>query len=165
MDLLELQSCINNIDLVKISDLNRIVLSHKSILILGNGGSNSVASHISQDYSKKLGIKSLSFSDPSRLTCYINDYGMEWAYIKFVEDFYVDETLVILISSSGNSKNITNLADYCVANSIDFITLSGFSKENNLNSYSDKAVLSFWVDSCDYGVVEITHESILHSIV
>ena len=25
--------------------------------------------------------------------------------------------------------------------------------------------LSFWVDSTDYGIVEITHEAILHSVI
>ena len=54
---------------------------------IGNGGSNSIASHITQDYTKALGKKAITFTDPSRLTCYINDYGMENAYKVFVEEF------------------------------------------------------------------------------
>ena len=38
---------------------------YKKIIILGNGGSNAVASHISQDYVKFHRKKSLIFSDPS----------------------------------------------------------------------------------------------------
>ena len=47
---------------------------------------------------------SLSFSDPSMLTCFINDFGMNKAYVKFL-NFYCDKrTLVILISSSGSQE-------------------------------------------------------------
>ena len=44
------------------------------IIILGNGGSNAVASHISQDYVKFHNKKSYVFSDPSMLTCFINSF-------------------------------------------------------------------------------------------
>ena len=62
---------------------------NNEIIIIGNGGSNSIASHISQDYTKVLDKKSYSFSDPSRLlsllkmqsiyllcnNCYTNTYA------------------------------------------------------------------------------------------
>ena len=54
------------------------------IIIIGNGGSNSIASHISQDMTKFHNKKALSFSDPSMLTCFINDFGMSNAYVKFL---------------------------------------------------------------------------------
>lgn len=41
---------------------------HGRIIILGNGGSNSVASHISQDYMKFHRKKVSILSDPSMLT-------------------------------------------------------------------------------------------------
>jgi D-sedoheptulose 7-phosphate isomerase len=164
MDLNELKKCINQIEKDTLDKLKNIILSKKQIIILGNGGSNSISSHISQDYTKVLKIKSFSFSDPSRLTCYINDYGQDQAYVKFIEHFYQQETLVILISSSGNSMNIVNSAEYCKNNNIDFITLSGFDFTNKLKSYDDFTLINFWVDSHDYGIVELTHEIILHSI-
>ena len=49
--------------------LENIVSKHKNIIIIGNGGSNSVASHISQDYTKQLDKRCISFSDPS-YPCY-----------------------------------------------------------------------------------------------
>ena len=42
--------------------------THPRIIILGNGGSNSVASHISQDYMKFHGKKVSVLSDPSMIT-------------------------------------------------------------------------------------------------
>ena len=163
MNIDDLKRCLNDIREEDLEKLKDIILSKEKIIILGNGGSNAISSHISQDYTKALGKKALSFSDASRLTCYINDYGMENAYSKFIEHFAEPETLIILISSSGNSDNIVNAANYCIGKH-DIITLSGFNKKNKLNSYSDKSLLSFWVDSAEYGIVEIMHEIILHSL-
>ena len=163
MNIEDLKRCLNDVSNNDLDKLRDIILSKEKIIILGNGGSNAISSHISQDYTKALGKKALSFSDASRLTCYINDYGMENAYSKFIEHFAEPETLIILISSSGNSDNIVNSAEYCV-DKHDMVILSGFYKNNKLNSYSDKSLLSFWVDSKEYGVVESIHEIILHSL-
>lgn len=146
--------------------LEDAVSSHQKIILLGNGGSNSICSHIAQDFTKQLGKTAISFSDPSRLTCYINDYGMEVAYAKFLEHFCEPETLVILISSSGNSLNIFNSAKYCVEKNIKFIVLTGFDIDNKTKAeFSDKALLNLWVNSKNYGIVECAHQAILHMVV
>ena len=53
--------------------------THPRIIILGNGGSNSVASHISQDYMKFNGKKVSVLSDPSMITMLSNDFGYDHA--------------------------------------------------------------------------------------
>jgi cytidyltransferase-like protein len=143
--------------------LRKIINEYENIIIIGNGGSNAVASHIAQDYTKMLDKKAISFSDPSRLTCYINDYGRDQAYVEFLKDFADKETLVILISSSGNSMNVFNCAVHCKSLNISMLLLSGFDKNNKLNSF-DGGKLKYWVDSCDYGVLETSHLVFLHSI-
>ena len=143
--------------------LKSLVDSHEEIVILGNGGSSSIASHITQDYTKALGKKSFTFSDSSRLTCYINDYGMEHAYANFLSEFVSNKALVILISSSGNSDNIINSAKFCDTNNIKYVTLTGFNKDNKLNQFESN--LNYWVDSKDYGIVECAHLIFLHSII
>tara|TARA_R110002020_G_scaffold2117_3_gene9636 strand:+ start:10990 stop:11481 length:492 start_codon:yes stop_codon:yes gene_type:complete len=143
-------------------NLGYFINNHKEIIIIGNGGSNSIASHISQDYTKVLGKKSYSFSDPSRLTCYINDYGSDNAYAEFLDDFAGKDTLVILISSSGNSMNIINSAKYCEYNNITYLALTGFDKSNKLNNMNSP--FKYHVDSDDYGIVECIHQILLHSI-
>ena len=144
--------------------LEKIINDYNNIIIIGNGGSNSIASHIAQDYTKMLDKRVISFSDPSRLTCYINDYGRDLAYVEFLRDFADKNTLVILISSSGNSMNIFNSVVYCKSLNIPTILLSGFDKDNKLNTFPD-AKLKYWVDSHDYGVVETSHMILLHSII
>lgn len=151
----------------KLDMLKKHVLSNTNeIIILGNGGSNAISSHIAEDYTKALGKKSICFSDAARLTCYSNDYGYENAFVQFLKEFSTNNSLVILISSSGNSVNILKCAEYCKTKNIQYIILSGFDKNNKLNSeHTESALLSFWIDSKDYGVVECAHEIILHSII
>lgn len=156
--------CLNRADL---EYLKKIVLRNNSeIIILGNGGSNAISAHIAEDYTKALKKKTIAFTDSARLTCYSNDYGYENAFSQYLSEFSTTNSLVILISSSGNSKNILNCAQYCLENNIEYIIFSGFDKNNLLkNKYSDHALLDFWVESDDYGVVECIHEIILHSVI
>ena len=158
---------LSSLDKEKLNILKQKIINSKGkIIILGNGGSNAIASHMAEDYTKALGKISLSFSDAPRLTCYANDYGYDRAFLQFLKEFVEKESLVILISSSGNSKNIVNCAEYCLNNSIDFIGLSGFSEQNALKRICEcEEKLHFWVDSNDYGIVECTHEIILHSVI
>ena len=167
MDLDALKTEIDKIKLIK-DKLNILINKFNKIIIIGNGGSNAIASHITVDYTKFLNKQALSFSDAPRLTAYINDYGRDEAYKQFVWDYTntnIDnsEILVILISSSGNSMNIINSAKYCENNSITYIALSGFSKNNKLNNMN--ANFKYWVNAKSYGVVECAHEILLHSIV
>jgi|TARA_A100000172_G_scaffold51200_2_gene32205 D-sedoheptulose 7-phosphate isomerase len=156
---------LKKVDRDKVDLLKQVVDRHKKIIIIGNGGSNSIASHISQDYTKFLKKEAFTFSDPSRLTCYINDYGMENAYKIFLKEFSDKNTLVILISSSGNSINIYNCADFCNLSSIPYVLLTGFSEENKVRkAFADTAAVDFWVDSESFGIVECLHQVILHSI-
>ena len=134
-------------------ELGNLIDKHGHIILIGNGGSNSVASHIAQDYTKMLGKHAISFSDPSRLTCYINDYGRDEAYKKFIEHLGEPDTLVILMSSSGRSENILTAARHCKENNIQYCTLSGFDNDNPLNEMNSD--LSYHVDSHDYGVVSL----------
>ena len=147
----------------KAGEFKDVIQPYKRVIIIGNGGSNSVASHIAQDYTKMLGKKAISFSDPSRLTCYINDYGRDEAYVEFIKHFWEEGTMVILISSSGNSMNIVNAAKYCVDNDYPYMALSGFDANNKLNTLGNQH-FKYHCKSHDYGVVESAHLIMLHTI-
>ena len=90
---------------------------------------------------------------------------MESAYRQFLKEFADSDSLVILISSSGNSENILNAAEHCIEKNIEMITLSGFSENNKQKTMTQDSYLHFWVDSSDYGVVECLHQVILHTVV
>jgi D-sedoheptulose 7-phosphate isomerase len=167
MNVNEYKNIINGISEDALNQFKDKLLNFKKVIILGNGGSNAISSHIAEDYAKNLKLQTFSFTDAARLTCYINDYGMENAFVEFIKDYYDSETLVILISSSGNSDNIVNAALHCINNNFHLVTLTGFESENKVNTLVEKYgnALSFYVPSTDYGVVELTHELILHSVV
>jgi|TARA_R110000796_G_scaffold206988_3_gene323320 D-sedoheptulose 7-phosphate isomerase len=162
MDLELLKLEIDKIKLIK-DKLSSLVSKFNKIIIIGNGGSNAIASHIAVDYTKFLNKQALSFSDSPRLTAYINDYGRDEAYKQFIKEFADKDTLIILISSSGNSMNVVNTAKYCEDKFITYVALSGFNKINKLNNMN--ANFKYWVDAKSYGVVECAHEILLHSIV
>lgn len=143
--------------------------SHDRIIILGNGGSNSVASHISQDYMKFHKKKVSVFSDPSMLTMLANDFGYEKSYTKFLEYHVEDDTLVVLMSSSGESLNMLNCQRYCEDNGISHGILTGFSPHNtmrrNAHVTSKYCMWDYHVDSDSYGVIECVHQIFLHGVV
>jgi len=164
MNLSEVVQAINEIDPSDVAELKSLVGKYTDIIMIGNGGSNAICSHIAQDYTKMLGKRAFAFSDASRLTCYINDFGMENAYERFIADFETIDTLVVLVSSSGNSKNILNCAKHCVAENIPFIILTGFDDFNELRSnYATAAEIDMHVNSRSYGVVECVHQVFLHT--
>jgi D-sedoheptulose 7-phosphate isomerase len=139
--------------------------TYDRIIILGNGGSNSVASHISQDYMKFHRKKVSILSDPSMITMLTNDFGYENAYQKFLEFYVEKDTLVIIMSSSGDSKNMLNAQQWCEENKVAYGVLSGFSENNSLKTNSSNALWNYYIKSTDYGVVECVHQIFLHGVV
>jgi D-sedoheptulose 7-phosphate isomerase len=125
------------------------------IIIAGNGGSASIASHVSVDFTKAMGINTICFSDASLITCFANDYGYEHWLENAIKFYAKKQDLVILISSSGNSMNIINAAEKCKEMNLPLITFSGFLQDNPLRSLGD---LNFWVDSKSYNIIEMTHQ-------
>ncbi len=135
------------------------------IIILGNGGSNAVASHISQDYVKFHGKRSMVFSDPSMLTCFINDFGMDNAYVKFLEAYSTQDTLIILISSGGESKNILNCIQWCEETHKKYGILTGFKETNSARKLAKHSLWDYHISSESYGIIECVHQIFLHGVV
>jgi D-sedoheptulose 7-phosphate isomerase len=166
---MNLNQTVDAISKISNNDLDALlclVNQASNVLLIGNGGSNAIASHISVDYIKFLNKQSIAFSDPAMLTAFMNDEGVQNAYSEFISKMSNKDTLVILISSSGNSQNIFNAAKFCVENNIKFVILTGFSKDNSVRScFKDSAQLEYWVDSNSYGVVECVHQIFLHAII
>ena len=53
-------------------------------------------------------IKCFSYNDPSIITCYSNDFKFENWISRVIEKYGNKNDLLILISSSGKSKNMIN---------------------------------------------------------
>ena len=132
------------------------------VFIVGNGGSSSIASHVSVDFAKVANVPSNTFNNANLITCFANDYGHENWIKEAIKAYTQKNDILILISSSGNSKNIINAAKYCNENNIPLITFSGFDKENNLAKLGD---INIHINSNNYNYIEMSHHIILVSIV
>ena len=131
------------------------------VMLIGNGGSAAIASHIAVDLSKNAGIRAMAFNDASALTCLANDYGYEDVFKKQILYHGVHGDVLVAISSSGKSPNILRAAE--TANNImPVFTFSGFEADNPLRQVGD---LNFYVPSCSYGLVETAHQLLLHYVV
>lgn len=135
--------------------LMEVKKKEKKIIIAGNGGSAAMASHVAVDFTKQGGIRTVNFNEADLITCFANDYGYEFWVAKAIE-FYGDEgDVVILISSSGSSKNMVNAAKVAKKLGMEIITFTGFKADNLLKQEGN---LNFWLDSKAYNIVENTHQ-------
>ena len=125
------------------------------ILIFGNGGSSAIASHVSVDLTKNAKIRTVNFNEADLITCFSNDYGYE-KWIEKAVDFYADKNdTLVLISSSGKSKNMINACKAAKRKKIKVISLTGHSKNNPLSKITN---LSLWINSKAYNFIENTHQ-------
>ena len=133
-------------------------LNKRKIFIAGNGGSSSIASHVSVDLTKVVGIKSFNFNEHNLITCLTNDYGQDNWLQKAFEFYSTKSDLIVLISSSGKSKNIVKAAKFCKKRGNKVIGLSGFNKNNPLSKYGK---VNFYIGSTQYNFIEMSHHIIL----
>ncbi len=142
--------------------IQRSIHNKSKVYIVGNGGSASIASHVSVDFAKVARVPSSTFNNSNLITCFANDYGYENWVVEAIKAYININDLIILISSSGTSKNIVNAAQYCKDNNIDLITLSGFTKDNPLSKLGN---VNFHIESTEYNYIEMSHHIVLLALV
>ena len=148
------------LEIVKI--LKEIKRKKKKVILVGNGGSAAMASHVSVDLTKICKIRAINFNEADLLTCFANDYGYE-NWVQKALSFYADKgDLLICISSSGQSKNIINGAKFAKKIGCKVVTLTGFGKKNKVRKIGH---VNLWINSKNYNLVEMTHHIWLLSIV
>lgn len=141
--------------------VKHLIKSSHRLVLCGCGGSNSAILHMSQDYLKMAGIKTLSPDSPSLLTCIFNDFSREDAFREWAKVQRESGDLLIVVSSSGESDVTINCAKYFKSMGNKVITLTGFNQNNRLSQIGD---VNVWFDTREYGVAEIFSEAFLHAI-
>jgi len=132
------------------------------VYVIGNGGSAGIASHFCTDLVKTLNIASMTLTDSNLLTCLSNDFGYQNSYMSSLKILMTKKDMLVAISSSGKSANIVNAANYAKEIDAKVVTLTGFGE---LNPLKDIGNLNFYLNQSDYGLVEMGHFFILHSMV
>lgn len=161
----EIENNFKNIDKNKIEEavtLIKKIPKKNKIILAGNGASAAISSHLAIDFTKAAGVRAINFNESSLLTCFSNDFGYE-NWVKEALNYYLlPKDIVILVSSSGKSKNVVNAAKYLKKKDNNLITLTGLNSNNPLKNYGK---INFFVDSKNYNVVESVHLVILLGIV
>ena len=135
------------------------VTSSGKVMITGNGGSATIASHVHADLYKGVGVKSMVFTEQALLTALANDDGYGSVYEGPVRQWSQPGDLLITVSSSGNSENILRAAKSALEMGCRVITLSGFKPNNPSRQLGN---LNFYVNSAEYGFVETAHAALAH---
>lgn len=164
------------LDSVDISSVNKIVETiekthdaKSNIYIMGNGGSAATASHMVNDLGVGLRRRGLmnfnihSLADNTPVTTAIaNDIGYENIFYMQLEGLLKKDDVVIAISCSGNSANITKAIKYAKEVGATVVGITGFDG-GELKRLSD---VNFHVDapSGEYGLVEDLHMILDHMI-
>jgi D-sedoheptulose 7-phosphate isomerase len=138
-------------------------INNKTVWFLGNGGSAAICTHLSQDLINKQRIRSNTICDNSLITCMANDYGYESVYYRPLSVLASDGDVLIIISSSGNSKNLIACIENLANKNLKLITLSAFKESNYL--WNSNSNLSFYLPTDNYGHAETGHQAFLHSII
>ena len=158
--------CVETVDPGDLEGLARIVRAVADeggkVILVGNGGSAAMASHVAVDLTKAAGIRAVNFNEADLLTCFANDYGYENWVREALKAFADPGDLAIMISSSGRSPNILHGSEQAREMGLSLACLSGFSEDNPLRG---RGVVDLWVDSHSYNVVEMTHHIWLLSVV
>ncbi|MFC1531337.1 SIS domain-containing protein [Gemmatimonadota bacterium] len=133
-----------------------------TIFVVGNGGSAATAAHLVNDLGKatkgsgRPPIRVMCLSDNvSWLTALANDEGYERVFTGQLENFARAGDVLILISASGSSPNLVDVAGYAQEHEVETIGILGFDG-GKLKRTVDEVL---WLESDvgSYGPVESGH--------
>jgi D-sedoheptulose 7-phosphate isomerase len=156
----------------RLSELGEILFrayrNDKQVLVIGNGGSSSTASHMAADLAKNtIGpnmrrFRIMSLNDNAAIvTALANDLGYENVFSEQLTSLVGAGDVLIAVSASGNSPNIRKAMRYARSRSAEVVGLLGFDGGQAV-ALADLAII---VPSNDYGVVEDLHLVINHILV
>jgi phosphoheptose isomerase len=151
-----------------ILEIEKVIKRKGTIFVCGNGGSAAIANHYVCDYLKflrqytKYKPKIISFSNSvETITALANDMDQKKIYSYQAESLCEKKDLVLIISSSGNSKNIIELLKFTKKQKIKTIGFSGF-QGGYLKRNSN---VSIHIKTNNYGTAEDAHHILMHVIV
>ena len=163
----------NNLDLKLLEKITLIIekkiQSNKSIFVCGNGGSASVSNHFLCDFNK--GIKNtsnktfnpkiISLSNSiEMITAIGNDEKFKKIFSSQLENYAKKGDLLIVLSCSGKSQNITDTLSFAKKKRLEIIKFFGFTKKNSLK----KNEITFSLGSNNYGISEDVFQALMHMI-
>lgn len=135
------------------------------IFSCGNGGSAAISNHLHCDFSK--GIRTSTALLPrvhtlsahlELITAVSNDIAFDDIFIYQLSGIAQPRDLLIAVSSSGDSENIIRPLRWAKEHGVGTIALTGFDG----GRAAPLADVNVHVAARNYGIVEDTHQSIMH---
>ena len=168
-----LKNLLDSINTEKIENIieaiEKTVENNSKVYVVGNGGSSATASHMANDLGiglKRRGLINInitSLCDNSAVTSAVaNDIGFENIFYMQLKDILKPKDVLIAISCSGNSYNITKVVDYAKEIGSTIVGITGFDG----GKLKETCDISFHVDASkgEYGLVEDVHMILDHMI-
>ncbi len=168
-----LKSVLRSIDQEKLIELIKkiqsIIGTDRTIFIAGNGGSASTGSHMTCDLGKTIlgknprekeaRLKTICLNDSiPLLTAWGNDEGYEYIFSEQLHNLGRKNDFLIVITGSGNSANIIEVAKSAQKMGIETYGILGFNG-GKVKDLLDNYLL---IKSNDYGIVEDIHMILVH---
>ena len=148
---------------------NEIVQIYKNkgkLLIAGNGGSAADAQHFAAEITcqfeqKRRARPAIALStDTSALTAWSNDYSYETTFSRLTEAHGKNEDALVVISTSGNSKNLIHAALAAHAKGMKVFGLLG-RDGGALKAHCDRVVI---IPSNETPRIQECHILVIHSL-
>lgn len=133
--------------------------NNRTVFLVGNGASASMASHFAADLSKNARVHTEVFTDLAQLTAIANDISYDEVFSVPLKFHMRPGDMLVAISSSGRSPNVIRAAETARDVGGLVVTLSAMDSDNPLRSSGD---LNCYVGACDYGMAETSHAAVLH---
>src|SRR6516225_788642 len=115
------------------------------VLICGNGGSGSDASHLAEEFTGRFrkdrrALAAIALMDPAHITCVANDFGYNSIFSRSLEALGRKGDVLIALSTSGNSVNVKEAI--LKAKEIELITIALLGRDGGLTKgLSDHEIL------------------------
>lgn len=137
------------------------------LISCGNGGSMCDAMHFAEELSGRFrgdrsSLPAMSISDPSYMSCAINDYGAEAVFARYVEGMGFEGDVLVAISTSGNSMNVINAAEVAKSKGVKVIALTG-KTGGKLAALADVEIRAPHSEFADR--VQEIHIKVIHSLI
>lgn len=138
----------------------------KKIILFGNGGSATDASHIAAEFINRFkkdrpGLPAIALNtDMAVITSIANDYDFSEIFAKQLKSIADEGDIVIAISTSGNSPNVLKAMDAAKRKKLITVAFTGSKGEK----FASKAHFAFIVPSDNTPRIQETHITLGHVI-
>tara|TARA_R110000796_G_scaffold165747_1_gene282595 strand:+ start:1293 stop:1913 length:621 start_codon:yes stop_codon:yes gene_type:complete len=139
--------------------------ARKTVYVCGNGGSAAISNHLVCDHLKggqtdtglRPRVVSLSATIET-ITAVANDISYDEVFVYQLRTLADPGDVLISISSSGDSENVVRACEWAKANDLAVIAMTGFAGGRT----QGLADVNLHVAGDNYGVVEDTHQALMH---